>query len=624
MSSDAHDGNAAEPPSPPVANPILEKETAAGPPPPQLDDDDSSENLSTTTSGVIPAGAGVEESNAAEPSWAVASTAQQAPPGDTALSVVGPVALAALEVDDDVRPDCQLSPGVAAMAVEAVARLRRDLRLSHALLAKRLGVVLISCSCFNVLTVIVVRVNDHGELYHYMTGAFSISAFVLHVALNLAHGSMRLGCAAHFGLLVLPTVINGVFCLARRDFASAVYSFLWLLFLFPLLGWGLHRLLRAALELEQTRKDTLSQRTTTVVVSSGMPIIYFLTNGLLCVAFENESHCATRVTVNYAAILAVLGNSVLFVLLTLQPASLKQVIELDIPPRQLVAVCFHGLLLSLALALHSQNESFGPVTPAVEYMGNGAGPCLVFFFVAFAFNLTRQSRAVMGASIAATEPAAAVGAQQFGLMVPHRIFMAAFTALNLVFSKYRVGEIIHAPFAPLSIAATVLHISVRAEDAAVSWPAKLHFAAHASGSMIYVERDLSNGNFGGVLTSLVFLTVIYPSIFKAATRFCSSVRAHGNIAATKLAATSFVAFWSAVVPGMLYLGADTLGTLSPLSLFSTALTCCVSRSACLTYGAPPCRHQGAHFATPASKVNKWNLAGTAPLPTGSEPFTYSL
>ena len=567
MSPDAHDDNAAEPP-PPVANPILENATATGPPPPQLLDDDApSENVSTTTSGGIPADAGVEESKADESSSAVASTAHpRSQPLNTTLSVVEPVAVAPLKVDGVV-----LSVGAAAMAIGAAARLRESHRLNHALLAKRLGVILICCTCVNALTVTIVRVNDHGDLYAMMSGAFSTSAFGLHIALTLAHDRMRLGCAAHFGFFVLPTVINGVFRLARRNFASAVYSFFWLLLLFPLVGWGLHRLLRATQQLDQAKRDTLSQKSTTVVVSSGTPIIYFIFNGILCVAFENESYCATRVTVNHAAIFAVLGNALMFVLLTLQPISLKQVMELDIPPPQLVAFCFHGLLLSLALSLHSQSERFDSFTPAVESMHYAVSPCLLSFFVAFAFNLIRQqSRAAADDTVAATAvamPAAAVGAQQFGRMVPHRIVMATFTALYLVVSAYPVDNIIRAPFGPLSIAAAVFHILMRAEDAAVTFPVKLHFVAHASEALIYGVRFLYEGDFGKVLLNLVFLTVIYPIIFKAVTRFRSSVRVHGNNAATKFAATSFVAFWSAVVPAMLYLGTDTLGLFSPPSPF---------------------------------------------------------
>jgi hypothetical protein len=264
-------------------------------------------------------------------SSAVETTAQQPPP----LNMAEPTtALPPLEVDH------QLSHGAAAMAVGAATRLRQRLRLrlGGAKLANQIGVVLILCSGVNVLTVTFVCVDESGELYAYMTNALSVSSFLLHVALTLAHDSVRLGCAAHFILLVLPTFINGAFHLARRDFASAAYLFfVWLLLLFPLLGRGLHRLLSATQQLDRATKDALS-RSITIVMSSSMPVLYFLSNGMLCVAFQSESQCAIRGTVNHATILATVGNAILLIMLTLQPVSLKQMVRLDIPAPHLVAV----------------------------------------------------------------------------------------------------------------------------------------------------------------------------------------------------------------------------------------------------------------------------------------------
>ena len=254
--------------------------------------------------------------------------------GGVVPAQAGVTALPPLEVDH------QLSHGAAAMAVGAATRLRQRLRLrlGGAKLANHMGVVLILCSGVNVLTVTLVCVDESGELYAYMTNALSVSSFLLHVALTLAHDSVRPGCAAHFILLVLPTFINGAFHLARRDFASAAYLFfVWLLLLFPLLGRGLHRLLSATQQLDRATKDALS-RSITIVMSSSMPVLYFLSNGMLCIAFQSESQCAIRGTVNHATILATVGNAILLIMLTLQPVSLKQMVSLDIPAPHLVAV----------------------------------------------------------------------------------------------------------------------------------------------------------------------------------------------------------------------------------------------------------------------------------------------
>ena len=487
-----------------------------------------------------------------------------------------------LEVDDGARSDRQLTLGAAAMSLGALARLRAGVRRGHATLAKRLGMALAVCSVVHDMTLIVVQINEQGELYAKMTLALSISAFVLQIALALAHDSMRVRCAAHFGFIVIGTFIRAAFHLARREFGLAAYFFVvWGLVLYPLAGWCLLRLLRVAHKLDRATKELLSSSAVTAFASSAMPILYFFGNGVLCVAFEGETHCAVRSAVNYTAILAILGNAILFVLLTMRPVSLMQVVHLDIPAVQLAAFGFHGVLLGLALVLHSQNENFGPATPAIEYMEKASDPCLIFLSIAFVGNVTRPGRAAAenieegggadhrtpAAATTAITPAAAVGeTQQYGAMVPHRIGMAGFTVLYSTLAAAPVGHMIPLAFAPLSAAAVLFHIWMRAEDTSVCWSVKLHCIAHASSAVILGIRALCNDDAGTALTVLLYLIVLYPGLYKAGTRFRFSVKSHGNASAAKLAAVSFVTFWSAVVPVMLYLGADSFGKLPILTL----------------------------------------------------------
>ena len=152
------------------------------------------------------------------------------------------------------------------------------------------------------MTLIVVRINEQGELYAKMTLTLSVSSFALHAALALAHGRMRVQCFAHFCLIAMGAFINGAFHLARREFGSAVYFELVWGLVFPVAGWGLHRLLRAAKQLDQAAKDALSSSTATAFASSAMPLLYSFGNGVLCIGFKGETHCTARVSVNHAAI----------------------------------------------------------------------------------------------------------------------------------------------------------------------------------------------------------------------------------------------------------------------------------------------------------------------------------
>ena len=153
--------------------------------------------------------------------------------------------------------------------------------------------------------------------------------------------------------------------------------------------------------------------------------------------------------------------------------------------------------------------------------------------------------------------------QQHGAMIPYRIVMVGFTVLYLILEVVLESEQVGRSFSPLSTAAAVFHIWMTAEEAFVRWSVKLHFVAHASSAAMIGIRALCNGDYGDALRMLIYFIVFYPGLYKAVTRFRSSVRAHGNASTAKLAAVSFVAFWTAVVPAVLYLGADSLCTALP-------------------------------------------------------------
>ena len=151
------------------------------------------------------------------------SGADQIPGADAAPQEPRPLAS-----EQDTRHR-QLSLGSAAVVSHAKTKFRMGVRNGYERLAKRLGMMLVMCSFIHVLTLIVVRINANKELCAYMTNAFSILAFMLHLALTLAHDRMRGQCAAHFGLIVLDALVNAAIHLARREFISAAYFFV---------GWG--------------------------------------------------------------------------------------------------------------------------------------------------------------------------------------------------------------------------------------------------------------------------------------------------------------------------------------------------------------------------------------------------
>jgi hypothetical protein len=221
--------------------------------------------------------------------------------------------------------------------------------------------------------------------------------------------------------------------------------------------------------------------------------------------------------------------------------------------------------MGLALALHSQNENGGSVTSAVMYMASASNPCLLLFLLAFSVSITTV--AIPGRCDNGSDPrtptATPVESEvvgRYGAMIPHRIVMGAFTGLYIAAQACPVGETIRMVFAPPSLAAAIFHIGIGAEEESVGWPVKAHFIFHSSEFVIRGVRYFCEGDVGRAVVMGVYFTVLFPAIFNAASRFCSSARSHGRESSAKLVAVSFVTFWSTVTPVVLYLGADTLGT----------------------------------------------------------------
>ena len=438
------------------------------------------------------------------------------------------------------------SMGASARAARFVARLRTRIRHGHQLLARRLGIGFMLCSVIHTMTLTVVLLAaGEGVLCAEMTLALSVSAFVLHCALALADDALRLRSAVHFALIVLDAFVKGAVAAVQGELGSAAfYLGFWCLCLYPLCAAGLWRVLCAAQNFEQSTRELILHSTIAGFAGSGTPMLYFFFNGLLCIAFESDAYCAARIRVNFVAILALVANSMLLVLLSVRPVSLRQMTHLDIPTSQQVAFLFYAVLLFLAITLHSQNENFGPVTVAVDVMSRAGSPCFLLFLIAVAFILIQsQNREATVAAENEVEDTAGSATTQFGPMIPHRITMACFTALYLLTELCEFGDMIRVPFAPLSAASAVFHVWVTMEQSSVSWGVVLHFLAHSSSALIRGVRCLCNGETLHAMVMLGYIIVGYPGLYKILTQFRSSVRSHGKDSAAECAAVAFVAFW---------------------------------------------------------------------------------
>ena len=463
------------------------------------------------------------------------------------------------------------SLGATARAMVVVSRLRGIVRAGHQRLAKRIGFGLSLCSVVHDVTHTIVFSmgvgGSGGRLCCEMTKVVSFSAFLLHIWLALSYDRRdRRLLWAHYTLLVVDRIISALFdqMRGRTMWAVACSLSAWTVVFVPLLGGGLHRLIRTSQNLGAATTDAAVQSAIVAFASSAIPILYFALNGLLCVGFSDlpaQDYCGTRISVNRTAIFALLGNAMTFVTLKIQPVSLDQVIQLDISAPQLVAFSFHGILLLFALVLHSQNETFAPATSAVEMVDKMAGLCLVISLTALITSIARKS----GSNVHDTELpsdrrvlAHTTTTRRGRVMIPYRIIMVMFTIASLVLEVCPVGEMVRTAFSPLSFAAASFHIWVTMEEESLGGPVVLHYLAELGRAVFRCVIALLGGDLPRAVIMCVFAVVVFPGIFAALVRFRASVRSCGNVSAANCATASFVAFWG-FVSAAFYLGADSLG-----------------------------------------------------------------
>ena len=192
-----------------------------------------------------------------------ASTSDISTDGGSSERVVSPAGGSAHDSANSAASQIVVSGlGASVQVLQFVNRLRSGVRQGHQLVAKRIGVCLIICSAAHDLTLAIVLGRHQGTVCTKMTLALSVSAFVLHAALAVAYDGMRRRCAVHYCLIVLDAAICGVSDLSRGKYVWAAYcGVAWCLILFPIGGWGVHRLLFATQKFDAAMKDKVLHST---------------------------------------------------------------------------------------------------------------------------------------------------------------------------------------------------------------------------------------------------------------------------------------------------------------------------------------------------------------------------
>ena len=457
----------------------------------------------------------------------------------------------------------QAALGTSLRVVMALVRLRRRVRHGHKLLAKRAGKGLMMLSVGHSMALVVVAVRGGGVLSTQMTRSASVASFMIHLGFALPYSDTSYSNVlwTHYGMVTLDAAIRGVSSIQAFDFSSAAERLVWLAFLYPLGAWGLRRFLRAVRTLDATTLDAVSRNAIVAFTGCAVPILYFLFNGLLCLGFASDPgyECATRVQVNSSAILLLLANAAMMALHVLQPVTLEAITHLSIPIVQVIGFGFAGILFLLTVALHSQNERFGPATPAIEHMHSATYPAFMLSSVTFAISIATATRKPTRRNGQHQQPSQST---RYGDLLPFRALMVTFTIIFLIITVSPFEKRMRAPFTMMSISAACFHVWVSIEHESAR-PAVIHFFAHASSSVVIGVRMWKDGEgLGTVLFYYIaYLGIFYPACLKVLLSFRDAVREHGPAAAAQCTAVAFSTFWFAIVPTLLFLGADSLGCL---------------------------------------------------------------
>ena len=229
----------------------------------------------------------------------------------------------------------------------------------------------------------------------------------------------------------------------------------------------------------------------------------------------------------------------------LQPVTFEQVIHLALPFSQLVSFGFLGLSFFLTLTLYSQSERFAPSTYAIDLLHAATGPCVVLFLLASTWSLGTKPK-----QNNATPTAPGL---RYGMMIPYRCVMVGFSLLYLAAVVIPLAAQLRPALQPLSFLSATVHIWLMMEQSV--WSSLVHFLIHTSAVLIRGVLEYEDGGFRALIG-----VSFYPIILWALMRFRRLVRdSEDPNSAADCVASVFRAYFTAVLPAVLYFGSDSLG-----------------------------------------------------------------
>ena len=317
---------------------------------------------------------------------------------DTASIVISAIAST---VGDDSSPE-QQSSGVYRITNEAdarqqvklngtdpvvffVERIKKGINRGHRRLAQKIGIGLYLISLCHIAGFLVVSILYPGAgedvLTVLLTHACSVVSLLLQILLVLARKRAPI-IWLHYVTHSLNAAISSVNNMVGGNTTTALYYLLWVVALFPAGGFMLNRFLKnVRRNIGQGTRDDVARAAIIAFCAAAAPILYFFMNGFSCLLFIDATHCGTRIYVDATSIFALGVNAGVAVMLKLQPLTLKQIINLDIPRSQLIGFIGAGALVMIVLAVHSQNETFQRAPSVVRLMTMLASPCMLVVMV---------------------------------------------------------------------------------------------------------------------------------------------------------------------------------------------------------------------------------------------------
>ena len=422
-----------------------------------------------------------------------------------------------------------------------LVRVRHRIHVELGRVTKRFGLALcaFSVACTTVkIWLLIARGQDDADIATTLLFPLSCAAFVAHLSMTLPYLRTRAKVNFHICVLAISTAVTGLHRAVLGEWLGALYYGVGGPLLYACIARAVRTLRYALRKLSLGQRSRASSVGLMSLVRGLPPVLYLAANSGACLLFTDSPRdtCGTRLETNYAVSLVLIVAGFVPVLLTPEPVSLQQVVNLELPRSHLVAASFGACSFLCVAALAGTRERFEPVTTAVESIADASYVFALLGSLVLGAGVVKRahtardgdqqptSRSEAGSHEPTVAPApsrgvlarASVALDRFSENVKRtsEIHLFAWCALlhtfTLLYVVEKIFESVHPVFEKglgvLSFSASTWHIFISAADNKLAWPVA-QYGFHCFGTLLRAVADLREERYGEAVVSCLYVAI---------------------------------------------------------------------------------------------------------------------